>query len=86
MMEPEITQKETRCPRLGSIIPFSYCMKCGDGRLPCGKVIDCWWEIFDIKGYLEQHLSAEDFQELVNRKPKDKVSSILEMIEQAKKK
>jgi hypothetical protein len=60
-------------------------MKCGDSRLPCWKVIDCWWEIFDIKTYLEKNLSAEDFQELVSQKPKNKVTSILEMIEQAKK-
>jgi len=83
-MEPEIEKKERRCPRLGSLIQFSYCMNCSDSHLPCWKVIDCWWEIFDVKAYLQTNLSAEDFQELMNQKPKDKVMSLLELIEQAK--
>jgi len=83
-MEPEIENQIRRCPRLGSPVTLSYCLKCNDSPLPCGKVIDCWWEFFDIKSYLEKNLSTEDFQELVNQKPKDKVTSILELIEQAK--
>jgi len=83
-MEPEIENQNRRCPRLGSPVPLSYCMKCNDNHRPCGKVIDCWWEFFDIKSYLEKNLSTEDFTELVNQKPQDKITSILELIEQAK--
>jgi hypothetical protein len=83
-MGQEIEKKTRRCPRLGSPVPFSYCMECSDNHLPCWKVIDCWWELFDIKSYLKEHLSAENFQELVNQQPKEKVTSILELIEKAK--
>ena len=83
-MEQEDT-KERRCPRLGSVVPLSYCMDVGDGDLPCWKVMDCWWELMDITAYLQQKLPAEDLAKLQQMKPKPKVTSLLEMIEQAKK-
>ena len=83
-MEQELQNKTRRCPRLGGPVLFSYCMECGDTHLPCWKIIDCWWEIFDVQDYLKQSLRAEDFQALLNQKPKEKVTSILELIEKAK--
>ena len=83
-MNTEIETKKRRCPRLGSDVAFSYCMECSDSHLPCWKVFDCWWEIFDVQAYLKGILSTEDFQTLVNQKPHDKVTSILELIEKAK--
>ena len=78
-------QFERRCPRLGGQVSFQYCQACGDGNLPCFKVIDCWWEIFDVVAFLQKQLSEDDFNRLVQLKPKPKVSSLVEMIEQAKK-
>jgi len=83
-MEQKIKNQSRRCPRLGSPVSFSYCMECGDTDLPCWKVIDCWWEFFDINSYLQQQLSETDYQKLVNQKPPNKVTSILELIEKAK--
>jgi len=74
-----------RCPRLGSDVPFYYCRKVGENGLPCFKVFDCWWEIFDVVAYLKDELSPEDFEKLKGAKPKEKVLSLLEIIEQAKK-
>lgn len=76
---------ERRCPRLGGQVAFQYCRKCGDGNLPCFKVIDCWWEFFDVIAFFQNQLSEEDFNRLLQLKPKPKVSSLIEMIEQAKK-
>ncbi|MBW1899866.1 MAG: hypothetical protein JRI61_12550 [Deltaproteobacteria bacterium] len=59
-------------------------MEGSESKLPCWKVIDCWWELFDVKTYLEGKLSEEAFQELLGKKPKPKITNILELIEKAK--
>ncbi|MBW1892905.1 MAG: hypothetical protein JRI91_04320 [Deltaproteobacteria bacterium] len=77
---------EQRCPRLGNRVTFQYCLDYGsDGRLPCWKVIDCWWEIFDILTYLKDNFSEEDVKALETARPKSKITSLVELIEQAKK-
>ncbi len=74
-----------RCPRLGSDVPFSYCRGCGEKGLPCFKVFDCWWETFDVVEYLKAELPEQDFARLRETRPKEKVLSLLEIIEQARK-
>jgi hypothetical protein len=75
---------ERRCPRLGHMVSFSYCRKCEEKGFPCFKVLDCWWEYFDIVGYMRYHLSPEQFQSLNQRKPKPKITSILQLIREAR--
>ena len=74
-----------RCPRLGGNVSFDYCRNCGDGQSPCFKVFDCWWETFDVVVYFKERLSDEEFARLSNSRPKPKVSSLLELIEQARR-
>ena len=74
-----------RCSRLGSNVGFGYCRNCGDGRSPCFKVFDCWWETFDVVAYFKERLSDEEFAKLAQSRPKPKVSSLLELIEQARR-
>ncbi len=69
-----------RCPALGSVVPFGYCEKCGTEELPCAKVFDCWWEVFDIELYMKDTLPKDRFDKLVNYKPKTKISGILECV------
>jgi len=76
---------EKRCPRLGGPVPFRYCMDAGDGDLPCFKIMDCWWEDFDIQAYLKKTLSGDELERLLKARPPSKVASIIELIEQAKK-
>lgn len=76
---------EQRCPRLGGVVSFQYCKTCGDDRLPCFKVFDCWWEYFDVVAYMKEHLTDAQFEALTNAKPKPKILSLVELIEQAKK-
>ncbi len=85
MPDPEIDNKEIRCPRLGSMIPFKYCLMSGDEDMPCFKVFDCWWEIFDVAGYLKENLPGDLFELLVQNQPKDKLSSIIAITEKVKK-
>lgn len=84
-MDENKSQLERRCPRLGSAVNFEYCTACGDENLPCFKVFDCWWEHFDVVAYLKERLSEEQFDRLAKSKPKPKVSSLVDLIEQAKK-
>lgn len=75
---------ERRCPRLGGEVTFGYCKICGDENKPCFKVLDCWWERFDVVAHMRQRLPADDFAALSSaRTPPDKLTSLLDLIHQA---
>jgi len=76
---------QRRCPRLGGPVEFSYCRTMGDNGLPCWKVFDCWWEMFDVVAYFKGRLDDETFEKIATARPKPKVTSILEIVEQAQK-
>jgi hypothetical protein len=74
---------QKRCPRLGGPVSFRYCRDFPGETLPCGKILECWWEDFDVEAYLKDYLSEEDFSRLLQTQPKGKVSSLLELIQKA---
>jgi len=74
-----------RCPRLGNPVAFDYCEICGDDQQPCFKILDCWWEHFDVVQYLKENLTEDQFNQLSQTRPKPKVTSLIELIEQARK-
>lgn len=76
---------ERRCPRLGGPVKFVYCRTCGHEKSICHKIADCWWEYFDITGYLKTTLPEHEFKALAAAKPKPKIASLMEIIAQAKK-
>jgi len=75
-----------RCPRLGHELTFGYCRQ-ESGRKPCRLILDCWWERFDVRSFLQAHL-PEQVMAGVERAsaapPPPKVQSLLELIQQAK--
>ena len=73
----------TRCPRLGHQVPFSYCRGENSG-LPCFKTLDCWHEHFSVETWLRQTLSPEEWDRAFGSRPKPKMQSLLELVEQAK--
>jgi hypothetical protein len=73
-----------RCPRLGNPVSFDYCEVSGDHQQPCFKIVDCWWERFDVVRYLQDNLPEDQFIRLMQARPKPKVASLIELIEQAK--
>jgi hypothetical protein len=77
-MRPDDRQR--RCPRIGGPVEFSYCRTCGDGGGYCFKVLDCWWEIFDVEKHLRETLSEVQIAALAAKRPKPKVTSLVEMI------
>lgn len=84
-MDENIDRLERRCPRLGGPVFFAYCKTGGDGQSVCWKIFDCWWECFDVVGYLKKSLTTENFKKIANSKPKQKIVGLVELIEQAKK-
>jgi hypothetical protein len=83
-MEEEEKHLTRRCPRLGGPVSLHYCKRGGSEKEACWKIIDCWWEIFDIVAYLQDTLPADQYQRLLRKKPKPKVASILEIVEKVK--
>jgi hypothetical protein len=76
---------EIRCPRLGGPVPLAYCEQTGENGLPCFKIADCWWQYFDVVGYLKKRLTAEQLHAVLDRRPPPKVTGILDIIEQARR-
>jgi hypothetical protein len=70
---------------LGNPVPFEYCEVCDANQHPCFKILDCWWEYFDVVRYLKNRLPEDQFKRLMTTTPKPKVTSLLELIEQARK-
>ena len=85
-MAEEITlhdRRTRRCPMLGHPIEFSYCRSPGS-PLPCRKVFDCWWETFDVESFVRAHYSEKEIEKVLAPR-KDKMSSIVELIQQARR-
>ena len=81
--EPPEDDVQIRCPRLGHQINFAYCRSENIG-LPCFKTLDCWYNLFDVHAYFSEKLTKEDFEKSFLNKVKPKVSSLFDLIEQAK--
>ncbi len=76
---------ERRCPRLGGSVSFGYCRASGDNDTACWKIFDCWWERFDVVGHLQTFMPEDKFRIIAEARPKPKMVSLVELIEQAKK-
>ncbi len=75
---------EIRCPKLGGEVTFSYCQK-EEGDSPCPRIIVCWQPRIPVESYLKDVLTAAQWDRCFNQKPKDKVTTLIELIEEAKK-
>jgi hypothetical protein len=74
---------EIRCPKLGGQVTFAYCRIEG-GALPCQRTIFCWHHTFPVEGFLKSILSEDDWERWANQSPKEKMTSLLELIQAAK--
>ncbi len=74
--------RSRRCPILGHDIRFSYCRQPGR-LLPCGRVGDCWWEMFDVESFIRANYTDEQVRQILSA-PKPKVLSLIELIQQAR--
>lgn len=77
----------TRCRRLGHEVSFQYCREEGKTR-PCHLILNCWWERFDVRSFVRENYPPDvaEALEAAGESPQpSKVLSLVEMIEQAKK-
>ncbi len=75
---------QIRCPRLGGEVTFAYCRVEG-GDIPCMRIIICWQNCLPIAGFLHEKLSAEQLERFAEQKPKERIVTLVELIEAAKK-
>ena len=75
-------QQKRYCPMLGHELHFSYCRSPGSD-LPCRKIFDCWFRIFDVEGFIRGHFSQDDIEK-INAPRRDKSLTLLELIEKAR--
>ena len=73
-----------RCPRLGGEVPLAYCLKEG-GHLPCQRTVNCWGPFFPVEAYLRERLTPRQWDECFNRKQKEKIVSLIDLIETAQR-
>ncbi len=83
--EGEIDKKKLRCPKLGGEVPFFYCRTVQDG-MPCERIMVCWELFFDIEAYLREHYTPVEIERFLHPTPQDKMTTLIQIIEQAKKK
>ncbi len=61
---------------------WHYCRRETDGR-PCFKVLDCWWEVFNVEDYLRRTLSEAEFRSLYESRPPSKMAGLIDLIRRA---
>ncbi len=75
--------RSIRCPRLGHDVPFSYC-RAPASDTPCPGMLGCWANALDVEAYLREHYGEAVIEKLRQPRP-DKVVTLVELIEQAKR-
>ena len=73
--------REGYCRLLGHHLRFSYCRSCQEG-LPCSRILDCWFEKFDVRKFVEENFSAEEIEQFL-KPPKPKVQTLMTLIQKA---
>jgi len=82
-MQTQHGAKLIRCPKLGDEMTFAYCLQ--ESRdLPCARIIQCWQAAFDVAVLLKEYLTIGQWERFTSAQPKDKMISLIEIIEKAK--
>ena len=68
---------------LGHEIAFAYCRQPA-ADAPCRKLLDCWWETFDVRTWASRCLTEPQQHALAQRRP-DKAASLVDLINQARR-
>jgi hypothetical protein len=75
--------EEIRCGKLGHSLTFKYCRRESVDK-PCERIINCWSMRIKILEYLNNQFGTAFLKEFVARKKKDKMSHLLNLIDQSK--
>ena len=79
----DFDDEECYCRILGHYLYFSYCRSCQEGA-PCFKILDCWFNKFDVRKFMEENYTAEEIERFL-QPPKPKVQTLVTLIQQAQK-
>jgi len=79
---PDFDEREGYCRMLGHHLRFSYCRTCRDG-LPCYKIMDCWFEKFDVRTFVEENYTALEIESFL-QPPQPKMQTLMTLIQQAR--
>ena len=82
-MTQRVYEMSRRCPRLGGPVSFDYCRHDAVQKGPCWKILDCWWESFDVVGLLTRELGEAEVKRIANARPPSKTASLVMLIQQA---
>ena len=75
--------RRRRCPMLGHELSFAYCRAPGKD-LPCRKILDCWFETFDVRAFVREHFTDEQIRQAL-APPADKMNTLVDLIQRARK-
>jgi len=71
-----------RCPRIGGDVIFKFCRSCDQPF--CHRIIVCWAITIDIGTYLAQNFTPQQIHSGLERKPRDKLSQLLNLAQKSK--
>ncbi len=60
--------REVYCRMLGHVLAFRYCRTMQEG-LPCGRILDCWFERMDIRKFVADNYSQEEQEKIFSPAP-----------------
>ena len=75
---------QVACPRLGHLVSFSYCRSENQGA-PCHMALDCWYDRFLVEDYFREVLTPEAWEAAFDRPQKNRMSRLVEIIEETRK-
>ena len=83
--EQPVLERETYCARLGHFVPFRYCLHPASDD-PCFRILDCWWQIFDVVAYLQTVLPEPVFHKILEAGPlPNRIEGILKVLSDFRK-
>ena len=82
-MKTKFDSEKIYCRKLGHYLTFKYRRE-ENLKLPCGKILDCWYDKIYIHEYLREYYKNNDLNYLYKSQT-PKITSILNLIEEAKK-
>lgn len=78
-------QRRRRCPRLGHAVRFRYCREQAGNDL-CPRILDCWWETFDVESFLCEEGEADSVAALKQGPPPPpKIATLADLVDKARK-
>ena len=82
-MKNQFDNETIYCSKLGHNLSFKYC-RLENTDLPCSKIVNCWFKKISIENFVENNYT-DDEKKIAFKPSTPKVTSIISLIEKAKK-